>query len=213
MATRGAIVRRHGDGFAGVYHHWDSYPEGLGKTLWDLYRGHFQRDIDAMLRFLIEEHPAGWSSIVDADFSLEPGFTESRNSRADDYYDGKLTTEEWLSLPQNRRPHCYCHGDRSEEPWLVTHENASGSGVEWVYYFNPPHRYMAVLRSLNPDGKPMIGMFGSGNPEATWVPVAIIDLDGQQEPPWEEIAQAGMAWAALSETGVPDLSEEETSPC
>lgn len=199
MATRGAIVRRAGDGFAGVYHHWDSYPEGLGKTLWHLYRGRFQRDLDAMLRFLIEEHPAGWSSIVDADFSLEPGYTELRNSRTDDYYDGKLTTEEWLSLPQNRRPHCYCHGDRSEEPWTVTHKNAAESGVEWVYYFNPPQRYMAVLRSLNPDGKPMIGMFGCGNPEATWVPVAVIDLDGQQEPPWEEITHAGMAWLEAAE--------------
>ena len=35
MSTQAAIARRHGDGFLGVYHHWDGYPNALGKTLWD----------------------------------------------------------------------------------------------------------------------------------------------------------------------------------
>lgn len=192
MATRGAIVIRRGDGFEGRYHHWDSQPYALGAALWGLYHGHFQRDLNRMLRFLIEEHPAGWSSIVGADFSLEPGFTEFQNSRIEEYFEGKISDEEWQNLPQNRRPHCYCHGDRSEEPWLVTHENAAESGIEWIYCFNPENRTMVILRSRNPDGKPMIGMFGFGNPEAIWVPVATVDLDGP-EPDWEAIYQEEMS--------------------
>lgn len=35
MGTRGAIAIRNGDGWVGVYNHWDSYPTGLGKELWD----------------------------------------------------------------------------------------------------------------------------------------------------------------------------------
>ena len=62
MSTRGAIARLSGEGFKGVYHHWDSYPSGLGKALWDTYQK--VGVLDAMLDGLIDQHPAGWSSIV-----------------------------------------------------------------------------------------------------------------------------------------------------
>jgi len=53
-------VIRRGDGFVdgsaklrqqleGRYHHWDSYPDRLDATRWDLYHGHFQRDLNRML--------------------------------------------------------------------------------------------------------------------------------------------------------------------
>ena len=70
MATRGAIARDLGDSrFRGIYHHWDAYPAGLGKTLWDAYRYYFELDLELMLRRLIDDHPAGWSTIVDCDLS------------------------------------------------------------------------------------------------------------------------------------------------
>ena len=74
MGTRGAIVRATPDGFRGRYHHWDSYPEGLGQALWKAYHEDFKRDLPRMLRTLIDEHPAGWSSIVNVDWNLEPGY-------------------------------------------------------------------------------------------------------------------------------------------
>lgn len=81
MSTRGAIARSHEIapdvmGFRGVYHHWDSYPEGLGATLYDLYHTVFNRDLDRMLRVLIDEHPAGWSTINGADWTLPAGYRE-----------------------------------------------------------------------------------------------------------------------------------------
>lgn len=63
MSTRGAIARVTGDGFEGRYHHWDSYPTGLGKTLWEKYHGEFESDLERMLQALIDEHPSGWSTI------------------------------------------------------------------------------------------------------------------------------------------------------
>lgn len=68
MSTRGAIARNTTPGtkpwkFKGVYHHWDSYPAGLGETLYHMYRGEFNRDIKKMLEYLIDEHPAGWSTV------------------------------------------------------------------------------------------------------------------------------------------------------
>jgi hypothetical protein len=60
MSTRGCIARVSGDGFRGVYHHWDSYPTALGKDLFGLAQ---ENDLGDMLRELIDDHPAGWLQI------------------------------------------------------------------------------------------------------------------------------------------------------
>jgi len=79
MSTRSCIARLTGpNAFKGVYHHWDGYPSALGATLWRLYRTVFDRNLERMLAFLIDEHPAGWSTINDADFSLAPVFSGKR---------------------------------------------------------------------------------------------------------------------------------------
>ena len=62
MATRGCIARVDGDGFRGVYHHWDSYPSELGKKLFGLARG---ADLRSLMRMLIDDHPAGWLLLGD----------------------------------------------------------------------------------------------------------------------------------------------------
>ena len=169
MSTRGAIVRfTNGETteFAGRYHHWDSYPAGLGATLWGLYHGHFEKDLQRMLQVLIDEHPAGWSTINHKDFSMESGFIEA------------------LKGPGGR-PLCYCHGDRSEEAWVVTHENAAKSGCEYVYGFDEGPT-LVVLGSFCADGDKMIGMFGMGVPGATWKEIGRVPLNGP-EPDWELI--------------------------
>src|SRR6266852_1034368 len=79
MSTRSCIARSTGEGtFQGVYHHWDGCPSSLGATLFGLYRQHFKHDLDAMLTFLIEKHPAGWSTINSADFTLPAGYQEAK---------------------------------------------------------------------------------------------------------------------------------------
>jgi hypothetical protein len=172
MSTRGAIVRfTNGESteFTGRFHHWDSYPEGLGATLWELYHGHFQKDLQRMLQLLLDEHPAGWSTINGKDFSLEPGYS---------------------SRPDGTAPICYCHGDRSEDAQLVTHEDAADIGCEWVYGFDEGPT-LVVLSSYCADdgpfaGEKMIGAFGMGDPKATWREVARIPLEGP-EPDWGRV--------------------------
>ena len=170
MSTRAAIARLTCVSpvkWAGRYHHWDGYPSGLGATLWELYHGHFGRDLDAMLQVLLDNHPAGWSSLHSSDFTGHSA--DSTN--------------------------CYCHSDHPEKEWLVTDKNASGSGCEWAYAFTSVkttdgngHNTMLVLSSYTPQGK-MIGYFGMGNSEAVWPVVAVVDLNGQ-EPNWEQIETA-----------------------
>jgi len=179
MGTRGCIARLTKKGFEGRYHHWDSYPEGLGKTLWDLYHNHFNHDLKAMLETLIDQHPAGWSTINGKDFNIKAGFVQ-------------LTTEDIQN--ENRKykqPCCYCHGSRHEKEWLVTEKNASGSGVEWVYAFNEKTHEMLILGSYcnyseDMKGVKMIGYFGCGDEKATWETIKTVDLEGT-EPNWEKI--------------------------
>ena len=43
MSTRGCVAIKTEEGWRGVYNHWDSYPTGLGKELWD-YLHEVKRD-------------------------------------------------------------------------------------------------------------------------------------------------------------------------
>ena len=63
MSTRAVIARTTGpEGeFKGVYSHWDGYPTNLGKRLWKIIHSDYNGDLAAALRFLIDEHSAGWS--------------------------------------------------------------------------------------------------------------------------------------------------------
>lgn len=174
MSTRGCIARitsKEGEPitFKGRYHHWDSYPSGLGATLYGLWRGHFKRDTEAMLTYLMS-HKAGWSTIQGCDFNLPAGYVDFTKVA--------------------HGPVCYCHGQRSEEGFDVDEKNAAESGVEYVYAFTNDDR-MLILSSYKANGKKMIGMFGCGDPDAVWHVIGEIKLGGKT-PNWdsnEEIIQ------------------------
>jgi hypothetical protein len=60
MSTRAVIARAtgHEGEFKGIYSHWDGYPTNLGKRLWKIVH---DRGLTNALRFMIDQHPAGWS--------------------------------------------------------------------------------------------------------------------------------------------------------
>jgi len=190
MSTRSCIARSTGEGtFQGVYHHWDGYPSSLGATLFRIYRTHFQQDLGAMLTFLIEEHPAGWSTINNADFTLPAGYQEAK-------YRKKSNGDNDYSKPIPHGPICYCHGERHEGPSSITEED--DCGMEWAYVFDIEKKLMHVLERVytenavstagkNLGGKHMVGMVGYGAPgHQRWQDIATVDLDGP-EPAWESL--------------------------
>jgi hypothetical protein len=132
MSTRACIARKHGDGFLGVYHHWDGYPTGLGKTLWAAAH---ERPLPDLLRLLIDEHPAGWSTINGANLDLSPGFRELGDKV--NFLDGERPAE------------CYCHDDRHEEESSVT--ETDDMGMEWAYVFDEEIGAMNVLKRIGED--------------------------------------------------------------
>ena len=215
MGTRGFIGRttEPNESVPGVYHHWDSYPSGLGSTLYAVIRGHFRGDIAAALAYLIDDHPAGWSTINGKDFALTPGFTEHDQEVCDvcernvwehyrQYYEGKGIPVPADAEPvgefglyhrpiarEHSQPECYCHGGRNEEAWDLTLDKAAGSGCEYAYIISPESRTMYVLSSYCDDGEKMIGMFGMGDEGAEWKQIREVDLDGP-EPYWERMGDA-----------------------
>lgn len=218
MSTRSAIARpdagfaQTGD-FTGRYHHWDGYPQGLGKTL---YRTLNQKNLlgksiakatktsakrnavefrEAVLHHLLDEHTGGFSSINGVHFTTP------------DPKNPKKCKHCWRDIPPKDEPHdkyglycnghgkveCHCHpesafadGRKPERDWTITHKNASECGCEWVYVVDAKAGKMYVLSSVNEDGSKMIGMFGFGNPDAKWQPVAVVDLDAP-EPDWKRV--------------------------
>ena len=75
MSTRsliGVYTNKEKGEWRGTYHHWDGYPTGLGKGLWDIYHTYYKDLLGAMVEFIIDAHPEGWSTLVGRDFTKRP---------------------------------------------------------------------------------------------------------------------------------------------
>jgi hypothetical protein len=112
------IARPTATGLAGRYVHNDGHPKTRLPLLRQLYTGPFAGDVDAMTRFLIDAHPAGWSQLG-TDPNRETG---------------------WINPcppPGDHGFRCYCHGDRHDPPLLVTHNNVDPDLAPWIYLLRP----------------------------------------------------------------------------
>jgi hypothetical protein len=119
VSTRSVIARPTPEGgFSGRYCHYDGYPAHQGRVLFDAVTGHFDGDPDAACRYLIDEHPAGWS-VLYGDFAAPPGYRTGHN-------------------PDDLRNQCYCHGDRHERPRPpLTDHTARAAWVDYATCSNP----------------------------------------------------------------------------
>jgi hypothetical protein len=126
-----------------------------------------------LLHLLIDEHPAGWSTINGANLSLTPVYMEL--GKKSDLADGERPAE------------CYCHGDRSEEAQPIT--ETDDMGMEWAYIFDEEAGTMAVLERIA-EGRHGTGFFGVGPLSVRWTIRAVLPLDGP-EPDWAELDEPG----------------------
>ena len=119
MSTRSVIARPTPDGgFVGNYCHNDGYPAHQGRILFDAVTGHFHGEPDAACRYLIDQHPAGWS-VLHGDFTAPPGYRTDHD-------------------PQDLGNQCYCHGDRHEPARPpMTDDAARAGGVDYAYVLEP----------------------------------------------------------------------------
>jgi len=171
MSTNAAIARASGLGkFTGVYHHWDGYPTGLGIALWDAYHGHFAKDLPRMLAYLIDEHSAGWSTIVHKNFRYKPGWSDPCKGYPS--HEG-VTSEQWQEAYRKwqnsrmqARPQCFCHGGRHEEPQPIDQD--SDAGLEWAYVFDVETRTMRVIYPTKNAGWKLAGNVALDGDSPDW---------------------------------------------
>lgn len=119
MPNHPSVIARPTDtGFAGRYVHNEGHPVARISLLRALYAGPFAGDLDAMTKFLIDDHPAGWSQL-----GLNPTVdTGWDNGRSSVYHHDFV---------------CYCHGDRNDEAYLRTDDNTDIAQADWVYVLRP----------------------------------------------------------------------------
>ena len=184
MSTRAVIARTTGDvstvtgqpHWEGRHHHWDGYPSGLGKRLYEL--AHHFNDLAWMLTFLIDQHPAGWSTILACDIDAAPGYRELGCQHPGEP-DRHNEFEAHMTWERTQGPQCYCHGDRREaaDP-LITDNSANDWDTEWAYVINPATGVMTIYERIYEGDTPIYH-----RAVMRWSQVATVDLYGP-EPDW-----------------------------
>ena len=159
MSTRsviGVYTNREQGEWRGTYHHFDGYPTGLGKSLWKLYHEFYEGLLPAMLEMLIDAHPQGWSSIVDADWNKRPTWDDNP---------GEYTKrgEKWPPMSYRYRP------GEEDSAWYF--DQTTEGGQEWAYVFDIESNTMTILQSIGRLGAVIYATKGT------------VPLDGT-EPDW-----------------------------
>lgn len=201
MSTHAIIARGTPTKFSGRYHHYDGCPTGLGAALWEHWRGHFggtSEGLRAMLGVLIDDHPAGWRSIVGRDFALPVGAVsrevERRRSARDE---------------ATREPECYCHGARREGAALWT----EATPASWAYVFDA-----RAARAVAPSSGVHLRVL-SFDGRAGWVLRGTVKCDQDMgAPDWELIEcdappRTDPAAKIAAVIQPIDVAEKEPTPC
>jgi hypothetical protein len=140
MATRGAVgyvVRRDPLLWVGVYNHWDSYPSGLLRALFEEVLPRFDWNIEQAIRHLMIKHPGGWSHIASYDDGDPECYCHSERFVGKDG-----TVRRFVSgLLQG----CDCDG--SEDP------ECNPVSIEWVYLFDVTEGTVLILASVWREGR------------------------------------------------------------
>lgn len=116
------IARPTESGWEGRYVHNDGHPTIRIPLLRALYAGPFAGDLDAMTKFLVDAHPAGWSQLG-LDPTVDTGYVNWHQRSGTSISDAV----------NDRGFRCYCHGDRNEGPYLHDENNTDSSLSDWVY--------------------------------------------------------------------------------
>lgn len=166
MGTRSVIARVKGDGFEGVYQHWDGYPSHTGRELYAMARRYIhecgQEDgLRRMMAHLIDDHPTGWSTAF-------PGTHTDFKTGEETHHDGE----------------CYCHtrGEGVHRDRFIT-DTGDACGAEWAYAINERTAKMFVFERLAGRGH-MSSFAGMESPESRWTLRGTVDLCGP-EPDWK----------------------------
>lgn len=191
MSTRGCIAVKQGEGWVGVYNHFDSYPTELGQKVWAEL--HKSKDIKAT-----------------ADKMLRLG--DFRNYEADGVceYCGRSG----LGQPHDITGVCFdkvkdkpvdpdCKDHAHSPQGLIKYnkkmEKEEALWLEWVYVIDVEHAILKVFTSARDKGQHKVqsprGAYKSSNYH--WVLVTNLSVKGE-EPNWKEVEDKGCKLNAIA---------------
>lgn len=130
MSTRASIAYKTPTGWTGVYSHYDGYPSGLGKNIWDVIQK----------KFINNRGDAGISNRVSASKAIQ--------AFIDVYIKGHRGG--WSVFDST----CYCHSpefvlrDGARDATIDEKEN-DPLYIEYVYILDPEKEEMTILTSFD----------------------------------------------------------------
>ena len=122
LSTRSVIARPTADGYAGMYVHFDGYPDNKVPLLLAAYQHRFAGDLEAMARYLIDDVEHGWDELGTDLLDGAPAALRRSLTGGDEYTSRQLTN--------------VINADGSPaERELITQD---GTGeLEWAYVLHP----------------------------------------------------------------------------
>jgi len=202
MATRACVAIKKGRSWKGVYNHWDGYPSGLGKDVWDYLHPlkifsiselYLEKFAEELLKY------DDWRNFLNGGrcpYCGRVGLSQPHS------INGKIIIEpkKDIEIAENIKktgypdPECKYHKhDNLEEIEPMTPKNSDPLFIEWVYVINVKKVEMEILKSVRTEGYHYGTAYDGSKfriPNYTWKKVAEIDLNGL-EPDWNEIEEKG----------------------
>jgi hypothetical protein len=146
LSTRSVIARvgqKEGE-FSGIYCHWDGSPSTRGPLLWKILHEEFKGDLKAALEFLIDKHPAGWSSLDNRSCYCHPSKSKDANFK----------------------------GRKPEPANIYTHEHVKkgDTDIEWIFLFDEEKNRM-VIRDVGHDAEFIVDLSESEPTADRWTEI------------------------------------------
>lgn len=174
MSTRGCVAIKKGDGWLGLYNHFDSYPTGLGREVWEHIRGKdLKQFAEELLRF------DDWRNYLNegvCEYCGKKGLGQPHSisgmisvKRKDQVNAKKSETSSYVD-PEAKN---HEHGKLEDK---ITPKNVENTGLEWIYVIDPIRGTMTVYRVVYEMGSAL---------------VVEIDLRDSNSPDWQAIENKG----------------------
>lgn len=186
MSTRGAVGIFKGMKWQGVYNHSDSYPQGLGKELWD-----YLHSSGVNLQYFSREllNYSDWREYRKGglcEYCGKIGIGQPCSISGEIYFalsKGKLFPDPEAKKHSHTQEKAPLHSKNAKDDALF---------IEWAYIVNPEKKTLTVFKGVRSKG-----FHTESNGERTWQSpnyrygfVVRLDL-GSQEPDWKKIEERG----------------------